>query len=143
MINPPKWILAVFWTAAAYDGLLGVLFLIRPGWAFRVFEVTPPNHMGYVQFPAALLIIFGIMFAAVARDPHANRGLIVYGVLLKAAYCGVTSFYWITSGLPGMWKPFVWIDLVMAVLFVRAYSVLSRHDKADRPASTHLGRASS
>jgi hypothetical protein len=64
MINPPKWILAVFWTAAAYDGLLGVLFLIRPGWAFRVFEVTPPNHMGYVQFPAALLIIFGIMFAA-------------------------------------------------------------------------------
>jgi hypothetical protein len=124
MMNVPKWIPVLFWTAAAYDGVLGVVFLLQPGWAFRVFEVTPPNHMGYVQFPAALLIIFAIMFAAIARRPLANYGLIIYGLLLKAAYCSVTSFYWITGDIPGMWKPFVWIDLVMAVLFVWAYSLL-------------------
>ena len=124
MLNVPKWIPALFWIAAAYDGVLGVLFLLNPGWAFRVFEVTPPNHMGYVQFPAALLIIFAIMFGAIARGPVANRSLILYGLSLKAAYCGVTSFYWIMDGLPGMWKPFVWIDLVMAVLFIQAYSLL-------------------
>jgi hypothetical protein len=124
MMNIPKWIPALFWIAAAYDGVLGVVFLFNPGWVFRAFEVTPPNHMGYVQFPAALLIIFAVMFAAIARAPLAQRGLILYGVLLKAAYCGVTSFHWITAGLPGMWKPFVWIDLAMGVLFLWAYSVL-------------------
>jgi hypothetical protein len=124
MMNVPKWIPPLFWIAAVYDGVLGVVFLLNPGWAFRTFDVTPPNHMGYVQFPAALLLVFAILFANIARAPLAQRGLIVYGILLKAAYCGVTSFYWITSGLPAMWKPFVWIDLVMAALFGWAYSLL-------------------
>lgn len=123
-MNVPKWVPALFWIAAAYDGGLGIVFLLSPGWAFRVFEVTPPNHLGYVQFPAALLIVFGIMFASIARRPLVDRGLIVYGILLKVAYCGVVSSYWITEDLPGMWKPFVWIDLAMAVLFVWAYSLL-------------------
>ena len=70
------------------------------------------------------MIVFAVMFAAVARAPVANRGLIVYGVLLKASYCGVTSFHWVTDQLPGMWKPFVGIDLAMALLFVWAYSLL-------------------
>ena len=38
-------------------------------------EVTPPNHWAYVQFPAALLVIFGLMFVAIAQDPVANRGI--------------------------------------------------------------------
>jgi hypothetical protein len=129
MMNVPKWIPALFWVAAAYDGVLGVVFLLNPGWTFRVFEVTPPNHMGYVQFPAALLIVFAIMFGAIARNPVANRGLILYGLLLKASYCGVTSYYWITDGLPGMWKPFVWIDLVMAALFVWAANLLKTDER--------------
>ena len=44
--------------------MLGLVFLLSPGWVFHAFAVTPPNHMGYVQFPAALLIVFAIMFAA-------------------------------------------------------------------------------
>jgi hypothetical protein len=123
-MNVPKWIPPLFWIAAAYDGVLGLLFLFNPGWVFRTYEVTPPNHMGYVQFPAALLIIFAILFAAIARAPVANRGLIVYGVLLKAAYCSVTSFHWIKDGIPWIWQPFVIVDVVMALLFIWAYSVL-------------------
>jgi len=123
-MNVPKWIPALFWIAAVYDGLLGLVFLLNPGWVFRTYEVTPPNHMGYVQFPAALLIVFAIMFAAIARAPVANRGLIVYGVLLKAAYCSVTSFYWVKEGIPWIWQPFVILDVVMALLFIWAYSLL-------------------
>jgi len=123
-MNMPRWISPLFVVAALYDGVLGLLFLAAPGTPFRLFEVAPPNHPGYVQFPAALLLIFGLMFAAVARDPIVNRSLILYGILLKASYCGVTGWYWISSGIPGMWKPFVVIDLVMGLLFVGAYSVL-------------------
>ncbi len=118
----PRWVSPLFVVAALYDGILGVLFLLAPGFPFRQFGVTPPNHMGYVQFPAALLLIFALLFASVARDPLRNRGLIPYGILLKVAYCTIAGGYWLTSALPGMWKPFVVADLVMGALFVRAYA---------------------
>jgi hypothetical protein len=126
-MNGHSWIRILFGIAAAYDGLLGLVFLAAPGYPFERFGVTPPNHMGYVQFPAALLIVFAIMFFNLARDPAGRRELIVYAVLLKAAYCGVAGWYWMTASLPMMWKPFVVIDVVMAVLFVQAYRLLDGH----------------
>ena len=123
-MNAPKWISPLFFIAALYDGILGVLFLIAPLWVFGRFDVAPPNHVGYVQFPAALLIIFGLIFLNVARDPVRNRGLIVYGILLKIAYCGVASYHWLSGDIPVIWKPFVVIDLVMLVLFALAYQAL-------------------
>ena len=114
----------LFLLAGLYDGVLGAAFLIAPEWVFRTAEVTPPNHWAYVQFQAALLLIFALMFVAIARDPIANRNLIVYGILLKVAYCGVAFWYWFTAGIPGLWTPFAVADLVMAVLFVLSYRVL-------------------
>jgi hypothetical protein len=115
---------ALFLVAALYDGALGAIFLIAPGLVFQWANVTPPNHFAYVQFPAALLIIFGLMFAAIARDPAGNRNLIVYGILLKLSYFGIAFWYWFTAGIPGLWKPFAVIDLVMAGLFVWSYQAL-------------------
>jgi hypothetical protein len=115
---------ALFLLAALYDGALGAAFLVAPEWVFRTAEVTPPNHWAYVQFPAALLLIFALMFVAIARDPIGNRNLIIYGILLKMAYCGIAFWYWFTAGIPGLWKPFAVADLVMAVLFVLSYRVL-------------------
>jgi hypothetical protein len=119
-----RWIPWLFWITALYDGILGLIFIIAPDYPFKLFNVTPPNHMGYVQFPAALLLIFALIFLNIARDPVANRGLIIYGILLKAAYCSVSGWYWIATGLPGMWKPFTAADLVMGVLFILAYRKL-------------------
>jgi hypothetical protein len=114
----------VFIVAALYDGLLGVAFLFAGGAVFQRFGVTPPNHPGYLQFPAALLIVFAVMFAAVAVNPARNRNLIPYGILLKVSYCGVVLFHWLTSGLPGMWKPFCVFDLAFLILFTWAWIVL-------------------
>jgi hypothetical protein len=124
-MNVPKWISPVFWIAAVYDGVLGLLFLTAPSWLFARLNVPPPNHVAYVQFPAALLLIFALIFVHIARDSIAHRGQIVYGILLKAAYCGLAFYYWITTDIPWIWKPFAWIDLVMGVLFVIAYYSLT------------------
>jgi hypothetical protein len=117
-------ITALFWIAALYDGVLGAVFLAAPAMVYRIGDVTPPNHWGYVQFPAALLLIFGLMFAAIARNPVENKNLIIYGIMLKAAYCGITIWYWSAAGIPGMWKPFAIIDLIMGALFAWSYRVL-------------------
>jgi len=125
-MNVPKWVSPLFWIAAAYDGVLGALFLAAPGSVFEHFKIEPPNHVGYVQFPAALLIIFALIFATIARDPIANRGQIVYGILLKVAYCSLAAYYWFTTDIPIIWKPFALIDLVMGILFVIAYFSVSK-----------------
>lgn len=123
-------ITVLFFIAALYDGLLGLAFLLTPGVVFQWFGVTPPNHPGYAQFPAALLVVFALMFLAVARNPLANRNLIPYGILLKVSYCGVIFFHWFTGGIPGMWKPFAICDLVFLVLFVWAYRSIGVRETA-------------
>jgi hypothetical protein len=116
----------LFVVAALYDGLLGLAFLFASGPVFQWAGVTPPNHPGYAQFPAALLVIFAIMFLAIAMDPVRNRNLLPYGVLLKLSYCGVTSFHWLTAGIPSMWKPFCLFDLVFLAAFAWAWAVLRK-----------------
>lgn len=115
---------ALFVLAGLYDGVLGLAFLANGPGLFERFNVTPPNHWGYVQFPALLLLIFALMFFSIAVRPRANRGLIWYGVLLKVGYCGVVFRYWFGGGIPGMWKPFALIDLGFLILFVLAWLAL-------------------
>ena len=115
------WIKTLFFIAALYDGLLGVTFLFFAPAIFRSFGVTPPNHFGYVYFPALLLIIFAVMFLQISRDPVGNHGLILYGIGLKASYSGVVFWYQLHGGLPSLWLPFAWADLLFLVLFAAAW----------------------
>ena len=117
---------ALFYVAALYDGILGLAFLLVAGRVFTLFDVQPPNHLGYVQFPAALLLVFALMFLAIARNPRQNRNLIPFGVLLKVSYCGVVFWNWSQAGIPYMWKPFAIADLLFAVLFCVAYVALRK-----------------
>jgi hypothetical protein len=136
-MNKTSAVSLVFWVAAAYDGVLGVLFLLSPSWAFERFAVTPPNHFGYVQFPALLLVVFAIMLVQVARDPAGRRDLMPYGMALKVSYCSVVFYYWATTGLPDMWKPFAWADLAFLAAFAWAYQATRRPEVA----STGAGAA--
>jgi hypothetical protein len=111
----------VFFASAGYDGLLGAAFLLASGLVFDRFGVTPPNHAGYVHFPAALLLVFAAMFAAIGVEPLRHRSLMPYGILLKLAYCGVVGYHWMTAGLPWMWKPFWVADFVFLLLFTWAW----------------------
>jgi hypothetical protein len=112
---------AVFAVAGAYDFVLGFAFLSFGPKLFESTGVPPPNHWGYVQFGSLFLIVFGLMFFEVARDPVANRNLMPFGMLLKLSYTGLVICYWATTDLPWLFKPFAAIDGLMFVLFVIAY----------------------
>ena len=120
----------LFYIAALYDGVLGIAFLFGAKSVFEWFNVTPPNHFGYAQFPGALLIVFALMFLAIARKPAENRNLIPYGILLKVSYCGVVFYHWISAGIPSMWKPFAIVDLVFLLFFALAYRGLGASSRA-------------
>lgn len=121
---------AVFGLSAIYDFILGMAFLLVPSRIFDYFQVGRPNHLGYVQFSALLLIVFALMFFQVASDPRANVKLMPYGVLLKASYSLLVICYWIFASIPGMWKPFAVVDLVFMILFGWCYLKLLPAERA-------------
>jgi len=120
-----KWVKPLFILAAIYDGILGLAFLIVPAQIFAMYGVTPPNHMAYIQFPALLLLVFAAMFFRIAADPQGRRELIPYGCGLKLAYCLTALLYEITTGIPSMWMPWAWADLVFLALFLAAWQRLA------------------
>ena len=130
---------ALFYLSAAYDGALGLAFIFAPAAIYTLFNVPPPNHLGYVQFPAAMLMIFAVMFLSVARNPAANKSLIPYGILLKVAFCGVSGAYWGLGNLPAMWQPFFVCDMIFMFLYVLVYRQLT----AEAPGSAGGSVASS
>jgi hypothetical protein len=116
-----SWIKPLFIIAGFYDAVVAIAFLCFAGPLFKWFGVIPPNHLGYVKFPALLLLIFAAMFFRIAGDPVKNRDLIPYGIALKIAYCGTVFWYQLTQGVPSMWIPWAWADLAFLVLFVIAW----------------------
>ena len=118
------WIRVLFLICAAYDFLIGMAFLTSGPALFDQYNVPPPNHWGYIWFCCLMLMIFGLMFLAVAIRPVANRNLIPYGMLLKLAYVGITGYFWITEGIPWVFKPFLFIDAAMLAGFVWAFVTL-------------------
>ena len=116
----PSWIAPVFYAAALYDGILGVLGTILPVRLYTLFGAALPDHMGYVHFPALLLILVSIMFYNIAKDPIANKNLIFYGILAKIAYCVVVLGYLLFGNIPSMWVPFAILDLLFIALFILA-----------------------
>lgn len=123
-----KLVKALFVVAALYDGILAIVFILFASEIFVYYGVEPPNHMAYVQFPALLLLIFAAMFYRISTNPAKYRELILYGCGLKISYCILAFGYKITTGIPPMWIPWAWADVVFLVLFIIAWRSLS--DKA-------------
>lgn len=116
-----KGIKLLYVVAALYDGILGLAFIFFPLAIFEMYAVTPPNHVAYVQFPALLLLVFAAMFLRIASDPVRHRDLIPYGCGLKLAYVGTVFWYEVSTGIPSMWIPWAWADLVFLALFAASW----------------------
>lgn len=127
---PVVWIRILFNLSGIYDAVLGMVFLAAPATVFRITGIVPPNHLGYVQFSALLLVLFGVIFFLIAADPLRRREQILYGVWLKASYAGVVFWYQMHGGIPHLWVPFAWADTAMMLLFLWAWKALPRVQRA-------------
>ncbi len=120
-----QWIRRLFVIAGIYDVILGMVFLLVPSKVFAFYGETPPDPMLYVQFPAALLLVFAVMFFMIAIDPIKNSNQILYGCGLKVSYCAIAFGYSLTSGISPMWMPWAWLDLIFLLLFILAWRSLA------------------
>ncbi len=108
----------LYYLAAAYDGLLGLAFILAAPRIYELCGITPPNHWGYVHFAAGILVIFGWMFLSIALRPVENRGLVLYGVLLKICYVLTVGWHQFHGGIPHLWIGFAVADTAFLALFI-------------------------
>ncbi len=104
--------------AAAYDGLLGLAFIVAAPQIYALTAITPPNHWGYIHFAAGVLVIFGLMFLISALRPGENRNLLPFGVLLKVCYVSTVAWHAYLGDIPALWKYFAVADVAFFFLFL-------------------------
>jgi hypothetical protein len=120
------WIKILLIASGIYDAVIGAAFLVGGSALFRTFHVTPPNHDGYIRFPAQVLIIFAVMFLRAAADPVARRDVLLYGAALKLSYFSLVFWYQFRGGVPSLWIPFAWADVVFFALFVLGWRSVAK-----------------
>jgi hypothetical protein len=129
-MSTSKLVSILFYVAAAFDFAIGLLFLFAAPFIFATFKVIPPNHFGYVQFPALVLCIFAVMFYQIAKKPDFNRNLIPYGVMVKLSFAGVVIWHWIANhDVPSIWKPFAFVDIAFLIAMLWAMNAITKQNK--------------
>ncbi len=129
-MSTSKIVSILFYVSAGYDFLIGLAFLFAGPLIFELCKDVPPNHWGYVQFPALLLMVFGVMFYQIAMKPEHNRNLIPYGVMLKLSFSGVVIWHWLAkNNMPFVWKPFAIIDVLFLIAMLWAMNAIARITK--------------
>ncbi|MEI8021372.1 MAG: hypothetical protein WCH39_24400 [Schlesneria sp.] len=118
----------IFVVAAITDILFGLGLLVAGPAIFEWAGIPAPNHWGSIQFAALMLMIFGLMFAAVAYDPVSQRNLIRYGLLLKLSYCGLVGYYCVISIVPSLFRICAIADAIFYVLFLVSYLKLGKRN---------------
>lgn len=119
------WVKPLFQIAALYDLILGVVFFFAFKSIFTALNFPLPNHDGYIQFPALLIVVFGVASWFVAVAPARNRDIIKLGVLEKAAYAGVVLGHWAFGTIPWIWIPFAVLDVIFLALFLAALNAVA------------------
>jgi hypothetical protein len=98
-----RWYRILFWVAAIYDLILGVVFLFfyRPAFSVLGIEDALPEYTSFLSLIAVFLFVIGIAYVFIARgDLVRNRDLIAVGALYKLAYFSVALWYLIGGVYP-------------------------------------------
>jgi hypothetical protein len=120
----------IFVIAAVFDFLFVLGILVAGATILQWAGISVPDHWGPIQFGSLLLMIFGLMFAAVAFDPVSQRNLIRYGLLMKLNFCGLVAYYWMTSEVPILFRICAIADAILYVLFLVSYLKLGKRNPA-------------
>ena len=136
-----RWYRTLFWIAAVYDIVLGVVFLFfyTPVFRFLDIENTLPVHKSYLSLIAVFLFVIGVAYMLIALGHlERNRDLITVGILYKLAYFSVALWYLISGVYPHIifFAVFGVADIFFAVAMIECRVYIGRHEAQDRGASS-------
>lgn len=121
-----KTVKAVFLASAIYDIVLGFIFGLFFKPIYDAFQTVLPNHAGYMHLISFYLVIFGVGFLFVWKNPMAHLGIIRMGIMMKLAFIIVVMGHLFFGTVPSFYVPFAAIDTAFLVLFIMADATVRR-----------------
>ena len=115
-----KGIKTVFLVAAVYDIILGIVFGLFFKPIYNSFGAELPNHVGYIQLAGAFILVFGIGFYLVYKNPVQNQAIITLGILMKLLFVVIVLGHLLIDTVPAFYIPFALLDIVFLLLFLYA-----------------------
>lgn len=109
----------VFLAGALWNLAGGLLILIFSNWIFESARLSRPEPPIFFHSWIVLFMTFGVGYAMVWKNPRANRGMVVLGIIGKLAFSAVflASMALSPSQIPRLFLILVNGDLVFAGLF--------------------------
>ena len=115
----------MFTTAAWFNWLAGLALAVNVELLFGLFRITPlPTEPLFLQLFAWLVIVFGIGYFWVSRDPVANVPIIKLGMIGKLSVVLVSLACVLTGSVSWQMMTLVSADLLYAILFWRALKAI-------------------
>ena len=115
----------MFTTAAWFNWLAGLAVAVNAELLFGLFRITPlPTEPLFLQLFAWLVIVFGIGYFWVSRDPVANVPIIKLGMIGKLSVVLVSLACILTGSVSWQMMLLVSVDLLYAILFWRVLQTL-------------------
>ena len=115
----------MFTTAAWFNWLAGLAVAVNVELLFGLFRITPlPTEPLFLQLFAWLVIVFGIGYFWVSRDPVANVPIIKLGMIGKLSVVLVSLACVLTGSVSWQMMTLVSADLLYAILFWRALKAI-------------------
>ena len=115
----------LFFTGAIFNWLVGLALLFDAPMLFRLFHVSPaPTEPLFVQLFAWLVIIFGVGYFWISRDPPGHAPIIELGILGKISVFLVCLAGTVTHMVSWQMMILATTDLIYAVLFFWALRTL-------------------
>jgi len=121
-----KSIKILFVVAGLFDLILGIMYFFAHERLYTYFDMVPAGHPTYVEFPALVLVLFGVVFLQISSNPARYRAIISYGIGLIAASSGLAFWYEFTVGVYDMWIPMAVIAVVFLGALVLAWRSVAR-----------------
>ena len=116
---------AMFLSGAVFNWLVGLGLLFDAGLLFELFSVSPtPTEPLFVHLFAWLVIVFGVGYYWISRDPPGNVPIIRLGMLGKASVVLVCLAAVVMGTASWQLMILAAADLVYAILFWRAMRAL-------------------
>jgi hypothetical protein len=109
----------MFLIAAWYDLILGALFFFFIGMIHSFLNIPVPETPVYYQAAAAFVFVQGIGYYFVYLRMERNIDIVKLGIVYKAIYATLASYYWIVGLLPHpVYGVFGLLDVIFLALFV-------------------------
>jgi hypothetical protein len=109
---------SLFATAACFNWVVGLLIFVDYPLAARLLQLPGPPTV-WVHLAAATVVIFGVAYWLVAREPERYRLFAGLGAAGKLTFATIIYYHWFAGDAPMRLAMLVNIDVIFAVLFLR------------------------